>query len=198
MEHKPVWWDEANAYQRYQYKKRGAVPTRFKVVKCEACLAPFKPSPHGGRQITCSDECRTALHIHRHKCPKQKEKKADAQRQRLKDPSRRVVHSIRTRHWIALNGQMTDTRCSRYLGIDRDGLVKHLLETDYARENGLTIENYGESWHVDHIKPLAAFDLSDETQVREATNYKNLQALTVEDNLKKGALHDGVRHTFKG
>ena len=93
---------------------------------------------------------------------------------------------------------MTDARCSRYFGIDKDGLAKHLLEADYARENGLTMENYGERWHVDHVKPLAAFDLSDEAQVREATNYKNLQALTVEDNLKKGALYEGVRHTLKG
>jgi len=198
MERKPVWWDDARYFERYQYEKRGAVPTRFKVVKCEACLAPFKPSPHGGGQITCSDECRKAIRLHRRECPKQKKKKADNQRQRQKDPIRKIRSRIATRHWVALKGQMSDARSMRNLGIDREGLVKHLLDTDYARENGLTLENYGKEWHVDHIRPLSSFDLTDEKQVREATNYKNMQALTIEDNLKKGSLYEGVRHTFKG
>ena len=45
--------------------------------------------------------------------------------------------------------------------------------------------NYGE-WHVDHIKPCAKFDLSEEEQQKKCFNYKNLQPLWGEDNLKKG------------
>lgn len=46
--------------------------------------------------------------------------------------------------------------------------------------------NYG-SWHIDHVQPLASFDLEDEDQRRIATNYANLQPLWAADNIAKGA-----------
>ena len=52
--------------------------------------------------------------------------------------------------------------------------------------DGMGWHNMGE-WHIDHIVPLAAFDLSIEENQRLAFNYKNLQPLWAIDNLKKGA-----------
>lgn len=51
-------------------------------------------------------------------------------------------------------------------------------------EPGMSWENLGE-WHIDHIKPLAKFDLTNREQFLEATNYKNLQPLWKTDNLRK-------------
>lgn len=45
-------------------------------------------------------------------------------------------------------------------------------------------DNYGK-WHIDHIKPLADFDLSDPKQFKEACHYSNLQPLWAEENHKK-------------
>jgi hypothetical protein len=50
---------------------------------------------------------------------------------------------------------------------------------------GMTWENYGPVWHVDHKKPLASFDLTDRNQFLEACHYTNLQPLFAEDNRKK-------------
>ncbi|KKL15741.1 hypothetical protein LCGC14_2502560 [marine sediment metagenome] len=48
-------------------------------------------------------------------------------------------------------------------------------------------ENYGfYGWHIDHIKPLCLFNLSDEKQFNKACHYTNLQPLWAEENLKKG------------
>lgn len=43
---------------------------------------------------------------------------------------------------------------------------------------------------IDHILPISSFDLSDEEQRKQAFNYKNLQALTVQQNREKGAKLD--------
>ena len=40
---------------------------------------------------------------------------------------------------------------------------------------------------IDHIKPLASFDLTNREQFLEACNYKNLQPLWAKENLSKGS-----------
>ncbi len=60
--------------------------------------------------------------------------------------------------------------------------LKSQLESQF--QEGMSWDNYGE-WHIDHIKPLAKFDLTDRTQFLEACHYTNLQPLWAKDNLRK-------------
>lgn len=50
----------------------------------------------------------------------------------------------------------------------------------------MSFENYGE-WHIDHIRPLASFDLRDPDQVKAACHFSNLQPLWAAENIRKGA-----------
>lgn len=72
---------------------------------------------------------------------------------------------------------------------------------DYLQEQfreGMTWENYGVVWHIDHIIPCASFDLTDEEEQKKCFNFKNLQPLFVEENLKKSdILPDGTRGRYK-
>lgn len=57
-------------------------------------------------------------------------------------------------------------------------------------KSGMTWTNWGRlpgSWQIDHIRPLASFDLTDRDQLLEACHYTNLQPLWWQENLKKGA-----------
>ena len=51
---------------------------------------------------------------------------------------------------------------------------------------GMTWSNWGD-WHIDHIKPLSVFDLTDREQFLMACHYSNLQPLWKSENLAKGS-----------
>jgi hypothetical protein len=53
---------------------------------------------------------------------------------------------------------------------------------------GMSWANWGrKGWHIDHITPLASFDLTDPDQVKQAVHHTNLQPLWCTDNYVKGA-----------
>jgi hypothetical protein len=62
--------------------------------------------------------------------------------------------------------------------------LKQYLESKF--QPGMSWDNHTvDGWHIDHIKPLSSFDLSDRKQLLEACHYTNLQPLWAKDNLTK-------------
>lgn len=53
-------------------------------------------------------------------------------------------------------------------------------------KDGMNWLNHG-AWHIDHVIPIALFDLSDRRQLLAASHYTNLQPLWAKENLSKGA-----------
>ena len=51
---------------------------------------------------------------------------------------------------------------------------------------GMSWANHGE-WHVDHIRPLSSFDLTNEAQRKECNSLANLQPMWAGDNMRKGS-----------
>jgi len=51
---------------------------------------------------------------------------------------------------------------------------------------GMSWDNWGSVWELDHIKPLASFDMTKREEKKKAFNYTNCQPLFVEENREKG------------
>ena len=94
---------------------------------------------------------------------------------------RSLVHNA-----IKRRGGKKSFKTIELLGCSIEHAVMH-LEKQFA--DGMTWDNYGD-WHIDHIKPCAAFDLSDPKQQKKCCHYSNLQPLWAKDNLRKGATYE--------
>jgi IS30 family transposase len=109
------------------------------------------------------------------------------QRDRLRnEPGYRETRNLRYLVWRSYKGLTKPESSFNLLGCTLQEFQTHL---ESLFQPGMTHENYGE-WHIDHIRPLVSFDLTQEDQRRASCHYTNLQPLWAKDNLSKGAKYD--------
>lgn len=90
----------------------------------------------------------------------------------------RLKSALRRKNKVKVGSAIRDLGCT---------LAQLVVYLESKFTSGMTWDNYGfYGWHVDHIKPLASFDLSNIEQFREAVHYTNLQPLWAKDNIRKG------------
>lgn len=108
-----------------------------------------------------------------------------AKRRRQTDLLYNLVCNMRSRIWHALKARTKSDKSFNLIGCSKLFLREYL---ESLFQPGMSWENYGhKGWHVDHITPCAAFDLSDPDQQRKCFHYTNLQPLWAKDNLTKSA-----------
>jgi hypothetical protein len=102
------------------------------------------------------------------------------------DPGFAMRLRLRARFLQAIRGKIavrSATRvCQELVGCSLSQLLRH-LESKFLL--GMSWDNRNQ-WHIDHIKPLCAFDLTDPEQQAVAFHYSNLQPLWAVDNMRKG------------
>lgn len=101
------------------------------------------------------------------------------------DTNYKLSLTLRRRINLAIKRQQRAGSAVRDLGCTIPELKQH-LESKF--QIGMTWENWSvHGWHIDHIIPLASFDLTDRGQFLKACHYTNLQPLWAKDNLSKGS-----------
>lgn len=108
--------------------------------------------------------------------PEQRKAKYEKEKNRLKtDIQFKLSRYLRRRLYDALNkgyksgSSVSDLGCSVLE-------LKVYIESKF--QDGMTWSNWGQKgkvWHIDHIIPLASFDLTNREQLLKAVHYTNLQ-----------------------
>lgn len=91
--------------------------------------------------------------------------------------------SLRTRMAIKAQGGSKTGSILQILGAPIVVVRAH-IQSQFKK--GMTWKNWGrKGWHLDHIVPCAAFDLTNEEQRRKCFHYTNLRPLWAVENLLK-------------
>lgn len=117
-------------------------------------------------------------------------KKSEKSKLKRREYSRQYHHknkigrNISRRMRQSLNGERKSSSWVNLVNFTLDELKNH-LELKFVY--GMTWENYGKVWHIDHIKPLSSFNItSDDCQeFRDCWSLSNLQPLFALDNILK-------------
>lgn len=113
-----------------------------------------------------------------------KKERSIYEKNRSQLPQRKIAANLRTRIKEALKDNY-ETSLVKYIGCSIKKL-KFYIESKW--QSGMSWDNYGfYGWHIDHIKPFACFNLTNEQELYKVCHYTNLQPLWAKDNLKKGS-----------
>ena len=121
------------------------------------------------------------------------QKKREYQRKRYKnDPRYRIECNLRNmiRKGIMSQGGVKSASTQELLGCT---FLEARIYIQNQFTEGMTWENHGE-WEIDHIRPMASFDLTDPHQQRECFNWSNLQPMWAEENRSKSSWYNGIKY----
>jgi hypothetical protein len=106
-------------------------------------------------------------------------------RRYAEDPQVALSYKVRARVYQAIqkSGGSKSGRTEEIVGCSFDFLRQH-IERQF--KGNMSWDNPG-SFHIDHIVPLASFDLTDPAQLKVACNWQNLRPIPPKKNMSKGA-----------
>jgi hypothetical protein len=106
-------------------------------------------------------------------------------RRYAEEPSFAMAYRVRARVYQAIQkgGASKTGSTEELVGCSFDYLRQHIERQFKGR---MSWDNPS-SFHIDHIVPLASFDLTDPAQLKVACNWQNLRPIPPKKNMSKGA-----------
>lgn len=91
---------------------------------------------------------------------------------------------FRSRLDLAIKQTWKAGHTTELLGCTIEKFIKY-IEAKF--QPGMSWENWNRNgWHLDHIKPIASFDLRKKDEQKKCCRYTNFQPLWAKDNISKG------------
>ena len=180
--------------------KKGHFPVRFtKCCKCVDCgrgqslkgmLRWYANNPEAARL-----KARLSYQKHGDRWKEERRRRGSTEQEREKERIRsrrrrellqnRIAGTLRTRVVDCIRGRNRSAKTLELLGCDVDFFMDYIASKFHP---GMSWDNWGhKTWHIDHIRPCASFDLTDPEQQRQCFHYSNMQPLWAVDNIRKGA-----------
>lgn len=155
--------------------------------KQELLLVKFKP---GKGRFEVGSNCKDCFNKKWNEYQKRTgQNKKHNKLKRQTNPQWKLKQVLRCRYLDALKRHASGGRVNKHhsaielIGCSID-FYKQYLEQQFKPD--MTWENHGILWEIDHIKPCAAFDLTNITQQHECFIYTNTQPLYYSENRSKG------------
>lgn len=206
MAHGKEWFVTPEKFEEFRQKKnalaRNAVPSEESKTRKRLWDREYARTPKRKAQIAEFQR----QNRHRYSPNYKAKRRAYKKMRRATDPMFRLKANIGARIRIALKRQGTSktSKSISLLGCS----VRFFREwIEWQFEPGMTFDNYGfNTWHLDHVVPLALFDLSNREVQRYAFNWRNVRPAWGKPNLSKNAkldmalvekyfLQDWLKHT---
>lgn len=152
-------------------------PVKTPLPKCVNCSKQLS-SRNSTRCIKCAAQNRNCTKVNHPPATKPALSRKEAKlRKKLHDYVRvRIIKAIK--RGAKAGSAIKDLGCS----VEE---FKMYLESKF--QPGMTWENWKlHGWHLDHIRPLSSFDLSNHEEFKKAVHYTNLQPMWANENLSKG------------
>jgi hypothetical protein len=111
---------------------------------------------------------------------KHREYQRQYKKQKRKDSIFRLKENLRTYFYRTITNKSNSV--FKYLDCSIEEFKLH-LEKQFNQN--MNWKNYGIYWEVDHIDPIENFNFTNESEIYECWNYKNLQPLTINENRTK-------------
>ena len=161
------------------FSKKG----KQKPCECKACLNKRERDKRLDNPEEYNKKKRETYQFRKDKINETRRK--NLQKRRDEDPEYRIMMALHVRLYDAVKYQKgtKSAKTLELLGCTVEQL-QAFLEAEF--EEGMTWDNYGE-WHIDHIRPCAAFNLEDPEEQKKCFHWTNLQPLWALDNIRKGA-----------
>jgi hypothetical protein len=161
-----------------------SLPVKVKK-KCRVCETekPLSEFPSDkrypdGHEVRCND-CRTRT--------RNPEVQLRSSKKRRSTPKGKLnsIMSVSIRKHI-LSGSKNGRHWENLVGYTVGQLMKHLQK---KFKPGMSWDNYGKEWHIDHFDPLSAFNFEkpEDKDFKIAWGLKNLRPLWSKENLQKGS-----------
>jgi hypothetical protein len=75
-----------------------------------------------------------------------------------------------------------DMSYSNIFGIDFEVFIKWI---EFQFDEGMTMQNYGSVWRLDHVLPISSFNLLDGEELVKAMDWKNIRPLLLVTSMQK-------------
>jgi len=106
-------------------------------------------------------------------------------RPNARTPAQKIKASMRRRFYKVIKHQAESSKIVEISGCSLE-FLRSYLESLFTK--GMSWDNYGvNGWHIDHIIPCSAFDLSNPDHAKRCFHFTNLRPLWAKDNLEKSS-----------